>query len=316
VSAGQRRSNLSDDDGVVYVPQVGYFGTDLPHRKLTLSWNPSSQRCVLYEKGKVIAHRFEDVPTVAAGGIEVFKRNHPLLSRLYVDERNEAVEVEVVEIVGKQLGHLETAFEIINRWHPRYYRNILTTTRKIVVFTCGRMNSFASMSAHGAAFLNANDGDDEVFFVEDIAHQCGHVIFNALTFETEQYFIVAPDTPLRRYTERDEETRTVYQALHGVFTEAVMFQRLNECDGNSVFRGRQAHELLGRLGFILRRFGSDLHDLTRAQLFTQKGDWLFGNLLKDFKDAYEQHKGLVQQLNFSNQPYNFSYEKFAELNKR
>jgi len=140
-------------------------------------------------------------------------------------------------------------------------------------------------------------------------------MFNALTFESEQYLAVAPNTPLRIYTGREEETRTVYETLHGVFTEAVMFQCLNKCYENSIFTGRQAHELLGRIAFILRRFGSDLHNLSRDQPFTQKGNWLFGNILKEFKDAYEQHKGLVQDVDISNQPYNFSYEKFAELNR-
>jgi hypothetical protein len=262
----------------------------------------------------MIMYRFDDAPVIADGGIEVFRHDHPLLSGLYVDERGEPAVFEVARITREKLKSLTTALRIIKRWHPRYYNNILAATRKMVIFSCGSMNSFASMTAHGIAFTNANGCDDEVYFVEDVAHQCGHVIFNALTFESEQYLAVPPDTHLRLYTGQEEETRTVYQALHGIFTEAVMVQCLNTCYENCVFSGRQEQELLRRITFVMRRFGSDLGALSKDRLFTQKGHWLFEYFVKEFREMYKQHNGPIKYFDFSNQPYNFSYERFAELN--
>ena len=72
---------LSDGQGVVYVPRVGYFNTDLPNWVLTLSWCASSRRYLLGDNGTTIAYQFEDIPMIADGGIEVVRRDHPLLSR-------------------------------------------------------------------------------------------------------------------------------------------------------------------------------------------------------------------------------------------
>jgi hypothetical protein len=165
------------------------------------------------------------------------------------------------------------------------------------------------------AFLNAKPSDDEVFFVEDIAHQCGHIVFSAITFDVSEILDVLPNTPLATITGRTDEPRTVYEALHGVFTEAVMLHCLSECDRHSLFAGRQQHELIGRLGFIVRRFGSDLSNLSRANLFTERGEWLFAEIAKEFKAAYESLWDRIRYLDFSNQLYNFSYLHFAELNK-
>src|SRR5262249_42022183 len=162
-------------------------------------------------------YRFQDVLAVADRSIEVFRDDHPLLRRLYVDNCGKRPEVEVAQITGGRIDKLKTAFELLKRWHQRYYDNVLKATKRIVIFNSDRMNSFASMSAHGIAFLNASVCDDEIFFLEDIAHQCGHIVFNALTFETEAYLAVDPDTPLWTYNNRPLETRTVYEAVHGVF---------------------------------------------------------------------------------------------------
>ena len=50
-------------------------------------------------------------------------------------------------------------------------------------------NSFATIKAHGMAFFNVyQDEYDEVFFVDDIAHQTGHIIFNVMIYESNRFF--------------------------------------------------------------------------------------------------------------------------------
>ena len=303
---------LSDRDGLVYLPKIGYFITDCRNQELRLSWRESVSDWIMYSGMEKLPYRFENLQTIANGQIEIVPHIHPLWNRLF-PEKERTVENRTITI--KHLENIRNAFEIIHALHPWLYGNMLRCIRKIVIFHSNQMNSFASMFAHGTAFLNASDCDDEVFFVEDLAHQCGHVLFNAVTLGLDQYFAVDPDTPLKTFTSMDSETRTLYDAFHGVFTEALMIQSLNSCHENNDFKGRQAHELLGRIAFILRRFGTDLHCLIEPGIFTEKGNFLLHNIFQEFKGRVAQHSRIVREFDFSNQPYNFNYDKFVELNR-
>ena len=164
------------------------------------------------------------------------------------------------------------------------------------------------------AFLNTREDDAEAFFVEDLAHQCGHIVFNAVTCNPAEYLAVNPDTPLKNYLHRDSESRTVLQAFHGIFTEAVMLACLDRCHAQGVFEGKQARELIGRMAFILRRFGSDLGNLNHPGLFTPLGEWVHVQLVSLFKKYFDAHWTRVRNVDLSNQPYAFSYRRFAEKN--
>ena len=51
-----------------------------------------------------------------------------------------------------------------------------------------RKNSFASVSVQGISFLNAYQKEyNEVFFMDDFAHQSGHVIFSAMIYDVDNF---------------------------------------------------------------------------------------------------------------------------------
>jgi hypothetical protein len=65
---------------------------------------------------------------------------------------------------------------------------------------------------------------------------------------------------------------------------------------------------------VLRRFGGDLRSLAHPGMFTEMGEWGFQNLVEAFNDAGESQWEMLRGLDLSNQPYNFSYARFSELN--
>jgi hypothetical protein len=162
--------------------------------------------------------------------------------------------------------------------------------------------------------VNADTDDDEVFFIEDLVHQCGHVIFNAIAFDKKALLVVDPDTPLREFTGITQESRTTLDTLHGIFTETAMCQCLDIWYENHVFSGRQEHELLGRFAYILKRFNCDLQNLEHRQIFTDNGFLLYRWYLSVFDRLYQKRGDLLRELKIGNQPYKFNYEKFAALN--
>jgi len=305
---------FADESGIVYLPNIGYFVTNLANKELALIWDRSSKSYSLTYNDQPVNYSYDPIIRVEGTRIELCRYNHPLLAGLYTDTKGNVVDVEIQDSTRRHIPHLNTAFRILKTQYPHYYEDILAVTKKIVVFEGKNVNSFATLSAHGIAFLSSNRTDDEVFFIEDLAHQCGHVIFSALTSEKKAYFRADPDTPLKFLSKNPRETRTVYVTFHGLFTEAAMSEALDICYENDMFSGKQKHELAGRIAFILTRFSHDLANLAHSELFSEKGILLFNDFRQVFLELSQKRQDLLRKCDTSNQPYNFSYEKFVELN--
>lgn len=298
--------------GVIELPGIGYLLTRTSG-PLDLVWTGSVDACYLKDGFGLVEHVFCEPLRLDGVPVEICRYGNPLLDRLFLNEGGQAVAVEIEGVAPAHLEHLATAFGIIARHDPDYFREVLRVTRKIVLFA-GEPSSFTALSAHGMVFVNTRETDDEVFFVEDLVHQCGHLVFSALTLEMQDFLAIEAEVPLRLLTCDAREARTVYDAFHGVFTEAHMNQCLDLCLENRVFAGRQAHELAGRLAYILKRSSWDLGNLCRPEIFTPKGLLLMGWFAQVYNGIIQRRAALLSALDTSNQPYAFSYTKFLELN--
>jgi hypothetical protein len=81
-----------------------------------------------------------------------------------------------------------------------------------------------------------------------------------------------------------------------------------------VFDARQAHEALGRLGLVLSKFAYDLALLDRAEFWTPLGRRCWRHFESIFAELQARYAPLTKGFDYSNQPYNFDYRLFAELN--
>jgi hypothetical protein len=311
VARPDRLRVVADRHGVVELPRIGFF---LTRRwgDLHLVWNGGIDSCQLADGAGPIGHTFREPLIVAGTPIELCRYGHPLVERFLVDEPGRET-CDFDSMSSRHQAQLAAALRIIAQQHPDYHREILQVTRKIVLFA-GRSNSFAALAAHGMAFLNTHPEADEVCFLEDLLHQCGHLVFSAITLDASDFLAVDAGTPMGRINALDEDARTIYEAFHGVFTEAHMNRCLDLCHQRQVFTGRQAHELVGRLAYILRRSNGDLRNLSRPELFTGKGRLLMSWFSQVYNEIAQRRSALLGTLDTSNQPYTFSYARFAELN--
>jgi hypothetical protein len=209
---------------------------------------------------------------------------------------------------------LDRAFALLRGLHPELYRSLLSVLRTVVIFDGQGLNSFATPAAHGAVFINADLGDTEVFLLEELSHQGGHVLFSAATVNAPSYFDIGPETPVASFTQRRDDDRSVYVVLHGVVTEAWMAQTLDTALSRRVACGVHLHELQGRLAFTLRRFAADLQTIALPGILNDRGLSLLRVLLATYLDIARPRAELVRRADFSNQSYNFSYARYAELN--
>lgn len=292
----------TDARGVVYLPGIGHFTTTAPGATLTLVNGPGEP---FLEAGDTrLPASFEPVRRLAGLDLEVDLHPDASLAALH--------EGGPPEIVGRRhVSSLEQAVEILLDVAPEVFSLLASVLRRVVVFHAPGARSFASPAAHGAVFLQAAEDASAVFFLEDLAHQGGHVAFSAASIDPREYFDVDPDTPL---VEGPDDARTRYVALHGVFTEALMVRSLFGCLEADVFEGPRRHEVIGRLSFAMKRMQLDLQQLLAAGGLSALGAGLLRRSARTFDDVFAKTRDLITKIDLSNQPYVFSVERFQRRN--
>jgi hypothetical protein len=309
---------MSDGNGVVYLPQIGYFKTGVQNAHLDLVCQNGAFR--LEKRYKNIPYTFEERLMVADGKLEVYRYNHPLFSPYYYlydpwAKQLPPVEVEVEDTVKRHLPALIKAFAILKQYCPLFYDEILATNRSITLFHNPAVYCFVTMCIHGAIFLTTLPENDEVFFLEELMHQCSHNTFNTLLFSKTDYFNIDVEREmLGEHLNKANETRTIYSALHGLYTVVKRYEGFNVLYHEDLFSGRQKHEFLGRIGDIRKRLNTGLDGLDFDKVYTPKGREVY-ELLKGVGDNMAGRLRAIDGVfDFSNQPGEFSYAKFSERN--
>jgi hypothetical protein len=307
---------LSGPDPAAWLDQLlcGYrgsvAGTSMaPGRTLVARRIGGSPGIGVYDGDERVDASFEPPAAIGETNAELFPGGHPLLARLYG-----SAAPRFGGLVDVHREHVERAFAVIAALMPAYNDLICQVTRKVVLHSGERPNSFATPEAYGALFVNMALGDDEVFLVEDLVHQGGHVLFSAAAFDRERWLQVDPDTPLSAAGSDPSERRTLYVALHGLFTEMAIVDVLDRwTTRGDDLRGALAHLLRGRLAFALRRLAAAVATLGAVDGLAVDGQRLVTAVTTRCLEVAGRRPGL-RHARLENQGYNFSPRRYAQLN--
>jgi len=316
----------SDNYGRIYMANIGWFLTDKPNELICLKKNTTKYE--LYIKTKKINFVFESLDFVKGTNIEFLKYPIPLLDQCYYDVDKNLIEVEIENISQFQRKNLTEAFKLIKKYVPNQYKLISLVVKKSVIFNVdsGLRNSFATMKSHGISFFNSYQNNyNEVFFVDDIAHQTGHCIFYTLLEDVKEFIKVDPSKVIETisYGESETETRDFYTLFHALYTYYTTLLCLDACLNANVFNDIKKHEALGRLCFYFSKCYKDIllidnpiNSSTRSkEMFTDKGFKIYFEIKNTFiKLADKWREDIKKGYSLSNQPYNFTYSNFVELN--
>tara|TARA_B110001450_G_scaffold85546_1_gene81441 strand:- start:3870 stop:5087 length:1218 start_codon:yes stop_codon:yes gene_type:complete len=318
----------SDENGRIYLPNLGWLITGKIIQKFKLFKNEHNKIRLFYNAVES-EYQLEPIIKIKNTNIEYLKYSIPLLKQCYYDVDNNLINVEIEKIASKHLQNVTKALSLIKQFTPKHFDLINLITKKIAVFNVDTYlrNSFATLSAHGISFSNAYQKEyNEVFFIDDIAHQTGHVIFNALIYDLPNFIKIDPTTILENLELGDNstETRSIRIVFHALYTYHTTFTCLNACLDAEVFDTKRTHEALGRLYFYIGKCYKDLMLVETANinntpvdikdLFTENGLDIYFEIKNKFNFIREKWGNILSSLNMSNQPYNFTYSKFVELN--
>ncbi|CAN0482983.1 unnamed protein product, partial [Phaeothamnion confervicola] len=87
-------------------------------------------------------------------------------------------------ITPTTVGHSEIfrALNLAHEGNSLYYRLMSKTTSIIYAFYNVEINSFATERLPGVVFLSLPEKHlTSMFFLEELVHQCGHVMFSAMS---------------------------------------------------------------------------------------------------------------------------------------
>lgn len=291
-----------NNEGIAYVPNLGYFD----------------------KKG----NKVDDVCMINNTSIELLIHPVTHLKHIFKDFNENNIDESKIEISKTQSLRYErsltNALQYIKTSNKVHYDLIAQCCKKIVLFKTDpkSTNSFATINAHGIAFFNVyQENYDEVFFVDDIAHQTGHIIMTTILFERKKYFLIDENQNIGTFTKNKLEYRSFYILFHALYTYYTTFLCLDACLENNCFNKRQTHEAKGRIGFYLQKCKSDLLNFEKVinyyngleSVLSSQGIEIFKNIANKYFEVLKKHEE-VTLFKYKNQPYNFTYSEFVKLN--
>ncbi len=157
------------------------------------------------------------------------------------------------------IDYLNNAINFIKTFSKDHYKFIEKSCKMVLIFKANPndSNSFATINAHGIAFLNVyQDNYDEVFFVDDIAHQTGHIILTTFLYK-KNIFNIDKNKQVEEVIKKPDH-RTIETLFHALYTYYTTFTCLDDCLSGNVFSDTQRKEAIARIGFYIYKSNADI----------------------------------------------------------
>jgi hypothetical protein len=272
---------------------------------------------------------YEQIQMVENTNIEVLKYPVNLFKNIFKNTLGDLINEDKIimnyELFEKNITYLTNALSLIKNNSNKHFQLIEQCCKKILIFKTdtNNTNSFATIKAHGVAFLNVYQDDyDEVFFVDDIAHQTGHIILTTLLYDRKAIFKIDEEQNVEDIIEKKDH-RTIHILLHALYTYYTTFNCLDGCLTNGSFNSTQKKEAVGRIGFYLNKCTLDLERFEKINAYfngienvlSSEGIEIYKLIKGKYQEILEKWQSITQNFDYSNQPYNFTFSYFKELNK-
>ncbi|MEM9549361.1 MAG: hypothetical protein AAGA77_25540 [Bacteroidota bacterium] len=267
---------------------------------------------------------FSPVQLIEGTKIELLRYNIPLFSPQIMAIPEESQEF-YDELIEKYLPALTNAVHYIRKSNPHHFSLIEKCCRRIIMFNTdpSNSNSFASRKANGTAFFNVYQEDyDEVFFIDDVAHQTGHIILTTLFYDPKVIYKIDQSIDVEDIL-GSRDHRTINVLVHALYTYYTTFLCLDNClDHNCFTNEEQKQEALGRIGFYMGKYNNDLKRFRFIQnhfggidnMFTEAGLTVVNSIQEKYEEMQLKWGEAVKSLSYAGQTYNFSRSRFFETN--
>ena len=305
----------SDESGYVCLPQIGWLPTSCLNSEITINYDQKSGHASLKGNDKLTNISVINRLLVPGSRIEIIQFLDQIIASFIQKYIKDPTNFKLVSDPHPYLSPLGEALSIIHKCARDFYKLLTDCVRGIILFTHPTANSFAALGLHGYIFLNLRWPTGIAFFLDGLIHQGGHVIFSAATIQRQELFKVDPDISLTSLDD-PSDGRTVYEALHGLYTENMLTRIMSDVLRLEILDRQQSVELYGRLSYICSRFKSDLHIMKNREhdIFTITGKKLYNYFDSTCQKLVLENPELLQQ-DLSDQGDEFDVSTFIKKNK-
>lgn len=299
----------SDGQGYIYMPNHGYlkvqyfntfFSLEFFNEEITLKYNDEK-----------VNFEFEEFKYLENTKIKVCYHEPAMLTSYLGEEFRNSIKKSFDDYYQK----LNSSFNLLKIISPNIYELIKMTHKEMYIFNGRKRESLAALSFFGGVLLNT-DGQNqtEVFFLDDLSHQCGHIIFYALTLQAKDFLKPEPRELINKFTFVEWELREVYGVFHGLFTYTCILDTLDKCIEKKIIKEKGLLEVYARIGFYMNKFIKDLSKMNNNQIFTEKGFKYYDYFKSGYDKIENKYKHVYRNMNYEHKMYMFNFEAFLKHN--
>lgn len=280
-----------NQNGIAYIPNIGYF-------KKEANFSP-------YE------------PILAIDRFELIKELHPVLEGyLSITDHDRVVDSnpEFNSAWKESYLDLEKAIYVIKEILPEFYKILVAVNKKIFVHDNPDILNFTSMETFGMLYFYFIEGDNTLYFIEELIHQGMHNQLYVLLYNKEEYFKHDPETIwMKDLTGNNWDFRNLYDAFHGVFTVYNRLICFDQLFVSKAFEKRQKHEFFGRFADQFKRFKTGVETIDLEKFLTPKGRCFFEKINAEGNLIIKRYQ-FLEKFDLSNREVDFRYKDFCILN--
>jgi hypothetical protein len=287
-AALQFKCSLSTEN-IAYIPCIGYFD----------------------EQG----NKTEDVLII--DHFEILKHNHPLLTKYFIEYyKGNIINTKPIHksVWKEHYSQIGEAIEVIKKYLPEFYIELVFANKKIYLHNNSKIINFTTIETLGMIYFYVIGKNNLIYFIEELIHQGSHNYLYYLIKDKNEYFKIDVEKILMKdLTKQDWDYRNIYGAFHGLYTVTKRIENFDIIISNNVFKGKQKHELLGRMSDMYSRFQTGLEQLNLDFVFTEKGKQFYNELTSKGLSIIKKYETLIE-FDLKNRDLDFRYEKFCVYN--
>ena len=308
----------TNQEGNTYIPRYGDILTDYPNQVIQASLKKNENKFHLTIAGKAISYQFRPINRLYEIDCEVLSIFDPYFRDKFGFTRLDLkLDENLNRTCSQYSAELDKAIGLIKEKNHWFFELIKIVMRKFLIHQIDDFRSCASLSSPGVSFIHVKHGDDVVFFMEEVIHQCSHNLFYiAIKNGQECFNFDAKETRMSSLTGNTNDQRTAFGAFHSLFTLSNITLILPTYLDHKDLNAKQVFELKGRLSDNTKRFQTSLNEFHSIEnQLTGLGKQILKHCNAVYDYVIQNYSNLVYSYDTSNQPYVFSFHKFLELNK-
>lgn len=313
---------LTNSDGILYLPNLGYYFTNLPNTCLFVK-RENDEIILNDDDDTSVNYDFLPIYYLPDTDIEVALYSDPILK--VITERDKYAEAK--QLCLKSFTEIEQcnliilhALQFIQEHDQFSLESVIINLQQIFIMDAAYSHNFSAVEYSGAIFLSPPKDVTLIWYVDSLIHETSHINLNLALLKMNEYFAIDPfelkfSSPFRKGGNK----RGLYHVVHALFviTNLALFYQKALC---TLAKNDDSYwEILGRLLLNIRLLNLGIKTIDKEELYQNKGLILLSYFKKSLNTLQTKNSHLLTTyqipMNGKNVEHIFSLNDFKMANQ-